>query len=298
MNLTMNEAKIRVTLDSLTNDTGAIDVPEEWVEAAGEEFKSALRKQLHRTPQAFRLRMSNIGKPLCQLQMEKLASEADSDISVPRRPYNHIMRMMIGDSVEVLTRLIMRVAGVNVTSHGDHVELEVAGEVIKGDSDIDTDGRVDDIKSCSPWAFRNKWQRGYPELAANDSFGYVGQLIGYSDGQGKELGGWWVVDKSSGEVLFLEAEPTEEELAAIRKQREETVIAIRDGKPFERCFEPVPETYYRKETGAKRVPEKCDFCDFKHTCWPTAQFLPQPGSKARNPARHWYVEHPDMETSA
>ena len=53
---------------------------------------------------------------------------------------------------------------------------------------------VDDIKSASDWSYKNKFD-SFESLAKGDSFGYVGQLVGYAKASGKNIGGWWVVNK-------------------------------------------------------------------------------------------------------
>jgi len=280
-------------LDAASNNE-PVEFDEQWIEDAGEQFKDALRKQFvpREDRGTFRVRMSNIGRPLCQLQQEKMAK--DAGIPETRMPYNHVMRMLIGDCTEVISRFVMKAAGVNVTSEGDKVTLDVAGEQIKGESDIDINDKVYDIKSTSPWGFTNKWLKGYRALADDDSFGYVGQLLGYSDAQRKEPGGWVVINKSTGEWEFVDFEGGEEEVQRIRSDRENAVVTLRDNLPFMRRFEAEEETYYRKPTGAVKLPKQCGFCDHKHRCWPEAKYLPQPGSKAKNVPHNWYVKHPDM----
>lgn len=288
MSLSLLEAQIQMVLDRASNNE-PVEIPDEWIDDAGEQFKTALRKQFTPREGGFRLRMSNIGRPLCQLQMDKAGTKQ------ARMPYNHVVRMLLGDSLEVIIRLILRACGANVTSDGDKVVLDVLGEQIKGESDIDLGGKVYDVKSTSPWAFTNKWQRGYRGLAEHDDFGYVAQLFGYADAQGKEAGGWIVGNKSTGELLVVEVDATEEEVAQIRKNREEVVAAIRDGRPFERCFEPEEETYYGKPTGAKKLPKSCTFCNFQGECWPDAKHLPPPKSKSKSPTYQWYTEYPEAE---
>jgi hypothetical protein len=282
------EAQIRSTLDAVSNG-GGVEVKEEWIEQAGEEFKEALRRQFKPDNRGFRLRMSNIGRPLCQLQMEKSGAKQS------RKPYNHVVRMLIGDAVESVIRLVLKAADMNVTSHGDHVSLSVAGAEVEGDSDLDIDERVFDIKSASPWAFKQKWRKGYSALKEDDPFGYIGQLYGYADAQGKAPGGWIVGDKSSGEILVVEVDGDESHAREVRRQREKTVSAIVNDDEFRRCFAPYEETYYGKPTGGKRLPMTCGFCSFLGACWPRAKLLPAPASKAKDPPVHWYVEHPEME---
>jgi hypothetical protein len=284
------EALLHSVLDRLSNGED-VKIEEEWIEEAGEQFKAALRKQVTPRDQTFRVRMSNIGRPLCQLQMGK------ADTPKSRMPYNHIVRMMIGDASEVIARLIMKAADVNVTSDGDRVTLDVDGHIIKGDSDIDIDGAVWDVKSASQWAFENKWLKGYSSLRESDGFGYIGQLFGYADAQDKPAGGWIVLDKSNGYVAVIPQEADVAEVAAIRNERGNVVRAINEDWPFERCFEAVVDTFRREPTGAKKLGVECGFCDFKETCWPTAKKMTSPATKAKNPTYHWYVEHPDMEVS-
>ena len=118
------EAKLRMVMDKLSNGE-SVEYEDAWVEAAGEMFKEGLRKQLNRENGPFRLRMSNIGRPVCQLQREKAGVEPI------RMPYNHIMRMMYGDAVECIVELLLRVAGVNITGGKSQAEYKIAGTVIE-----------------------------------------------------------------------------------------------------------------------------------------------------------------------
>lgn len=34
-----------------------------------------------------------------------------------------------------------------------------------------------------------------------------------------------------------------------------------------RCYEAVPETYFKKPSGNLVLNSKCHWCDFKHKCW-------------------------------
>jgi hypothetical protein len=216
-----------------------------------------------------------------------------SGVEPARRPANHIIRMMIGDAVEVYVTAILKLANANITGGKDIVSFDIAGTTIKGESDIDIDGAVYDIKSASSWAFKNKWQEGYEALKKSDDFGYIGQLYGYSEGQGKKMGGWIVADKSSGEVVFVEATPTEAEKKALQRKLEATVTRVQADAPFTRCFEAEDEYFYRKPTGNKRLPMSCSFCDYKAHCWPDAVYRPQTGSQAKSPRHYWYAEYSD-----
>ena len=87
----MLQQQLEMTLDKLSNDEfDGLTIDEAWIEAAGEEFKAALRKQLTPQEEGFRLRMSNVGKPLCQLQHGAMGSEKK------RKNYNFKIQMLIG----------------------------------------------------------------------------------------------------------------------------------------------------------------------------------------------------------
>jgi len=286
MSINMIEAEIRHTLDKLSNNE-AVEIDEQWIDDAAEQFKEAMKKQfLQQEDQGgFRLRMSNIGRPLCQLQMEK------SGAPKARRPYNHIIRMAIGDATECIMEIVLRAAGLNVTGGKSKVELPIGPAKIKGEDDIEIDHRVWDTKSASPWAFTNKWADGTEGLRKSDDFGYLAQLTGYSRGQGKDPGGWFVVNKSTGEVAAVQSDLTDEEMNKILSDVEQKVVALENDEPFQRCFEAEEETYYRKPTGSMRLPTPCTFCDFMKTCWPDAVHKPQTNSTAQKPKYYWYAEY-------
>jgi len=288
MSMSMLEAQIRRTLDLLSNNE-PVEYDDQWVEDAGEMFKDALRKQLSGRENDFRLRMSNIGRPSCQLQMEKAGAERT------RMPYNHIMRMMLGDAVECIMEVILRVSGANITGGKSQAEFNIADTTINGEDDIEIDDKVYDTKSASPWAYDNKWSEGWHGLAKDDAFGYTAQLLGYSQGLGKQPGGWIVVNKSTGEVRVVDACPSEDEVKKINEQVTQTIQKITSDAPFERCFAPVDEYFRSKPTGNKRLSNSCSFCSYVAECWPDAVYKPQAMSQAKNPKYYWYTEYKTTE---
>mgnify|MGYP003624472843 FL=1 len=278
------EAKIHQVMERLANnESDQLEIKREWIDEAVEMVREGLERQLFREQEPFRVRMSNISKPTCQLQMEKAGTPKT------RMPYNHIMRMMHGDMIEAIMQLVLRISGANITGGKNKVKLNVAGTEVRGEDDIEIDHKVFDTKSASPWAFKNKWSEGFAGLKKSDDFGYIGQLVGYSVAQKKEPGGWIVVDKSSGEVKVVEVDLTKKEVKGILGDMKSTVKAL-DGD-FKRCFEPEDETFRRKPTGSKRLSTTCGFCSFTSSCWPNAKLLPQTGSQAKSPRHYWYTEY-------
>jgi hypothetical protein len=270
--------------DLLSRREEVIDI----INDAGEMWKEAMVKQLLREPEtSFRFRGSNTGKPLCQLQMEKMGKPRS------RMPYNHIVRMMHGDAIECIIEVLLRVAGFNITGGKDKVTLKIKDTEIRGESDIDIDDTVWDTKSASPWAFNHKWSDGFEGLDKSDDFGYVNQLMVYSAAQKKKPGGWIVVDKSTGNVKFVECPDDPNRTKSVLKEIKQKIEDI-DGE-FKRCFEPEDEFFRKQPTGSKRLPETCSFCSYLGSCYPNAQNLPQTMSQAKNPRHYWYTQYEGKE---
>ena len=286
MSLNILETQIRMVLDKLSNGEH-VEYEEKWIDEAGEMFKDTLRKQLSPREKDFRIRMSNVGKPLCQLQKEK------SGAPKSKNPYNNIVRFMLGDATEVLVELYLKLAKVNITGGKDKVQMEVGNTTIRGENDVEIDNKVYDTKSSSPWAYDNKWSTGWEGVAKDDAFGYIPQLLGYSDASDKEPGGWIVVNKSTGELQVVDAEFSEVDKDTIRTKIRKNVDMIASDAPFERCFDPQDEYFRKVDTGNKRLRMNCTFCSFMNDCWPEAKYRPQTGSKAKNPRYYWYAEYAD-----
>jgi hypothetical protein len=261
---------------------GETTMTEEVADQVASDVKAALFKQFDSGPRdEFRLRMSNIGKPKCQLWFEK----NDPEDKVPFPPH-FLMNMLIGDIVEAVFKGLLRSAGVGFKDN-EKVQLTLSnGKTINGEYDMELDGRIDDVKSASPWSYNNKF-KDFQGVAGKDSFGYVAQLVGYAEAAQKEVGGWWVVNKGNGEFKYVDANEVDRE--AVLKEIEALVDYIDSDQPFERCFEPVPETFYKKPSGNLVLASECGFCAFKHKCWPNLETRPSLVSKAKEPPMVDYV---------
>lgn len=278
--------ELQMVGDKLSNDEfDGLPDPKKFVDEALEALREAWMRHLSPSQEkGFRLRMSNVGKPLCQLQM------AASGATPKRKPYNFKAQMMIGDAVEAIMNIYLGLASVNMTGCNDEVELEVDGTAIKGTYDVEIENKIYDVKSCSPWAFDNKWSYGYEGLRDSDDFGYIGQLTGYANAKGKDVGGWLVMNKSDGRMKVVEADITENEKKANLFGIQFNVTAVKDNHPFKRKFEPIVDTFRGKRTGLKRLCKTCEFCDYMSSCWPSAKYMAHPKSEAKKPPMHWFVE--------
>ena len=263
---------------------GKTTFSEETAKRIGEEVAEAVIRQFGsgKSRKEFRLRMSNIGRPTCQLWFEKNKPES----ALPK-PSTFVMNMMIGDIVEAIFKGLLKEAKVDFDDT-DQVTLDVGdsnGTRVSGSYDLIMGGAVDDIKSASDWSYRNKFE-SYASLKKSDPFGYVGQLAGYAKASDKRAGGWWVVNKANGDFKYVPAAiDMREELTKLK----ETVEKVNENK-FERCFEAVPETYRGKPSGNMVLNDNCRFCDYRFECWPNMQELPSKVSQARDPKIVAYVE--------
>jgi hypothetical protein len=261
---------------------GEANMTEAVTKQVAADVEAALNKQFNSGPRDdFRLRMSNIGKPKCQLWFEK----NDPEDKIPLPPH-FLMNMILGDIVEAVFKGLLRAAGAEFKDNAV-VTLKLAnGKEIKGEYDMEMDGKIDDVKSASPWSFTNKF-KDFESLSKGDSFGYVAQLVGYATAAGKDVGGWWVVNKGNGEFKYVDASEVDKD--TVLQDIQNLVDYIDNDEPFERCFEPVPETYYKKPSGNLVLPSACKFCSFKHKCHKTLQTLPSRVSKSANPPEVDYV---------
>jgi hypothetical protein len=252
---------------------GETTVDEAVIEQVGKDVADAVRKQFSSGPRdKFKLRMSNLGRPTCQLWFEK----NDPEDKTPLPPH-FLVNMMLGDIVEAMFKGLLRAADVEFTDNEKVVLTLSDGTEIQGEYDMVLDGKVDDVKSASPWSYKNKF-KDFETLAQGDSFGYVSQLVGYATAADKEVGGWWVVNKANGEFKYVDAGNVnvDEQLQKIEK----TVEYIQSDQPFERCFDAVPETYRKKASGNLVLNSACKFCSYKHKCWPDMKTEPSRVSQA------------------
>jgi hypothetical protein len=264
---------------------------EPLIKKFGQDCEDALRKQLSKRGD-FRIRMSGLGRPLCQQQLEQQGNKQDV-------AYNDVMRFLIGDLVEAVAVFALKGAGVRVVKEQEPCSLELAGQTINGTLDVvleDMDGeKVWDIKSASPWSYDNKFSKrgGYDVIKEDDAFGYIMQGYLYSESQGKPFGGWIAINKSTGEWDFVAApENQAEDRDEYLTEAKSRVKHLTENGKFKVPFTAEPERYTEKgvkiETGNKLLPKTCSFCSFKENCWKGATLHPKVTSRAKFKPSVWY----------
>ena len=260
---------------------GNTTMSDKTIKQVATDVASAMQRQFGGTKSRrdFRIRMSNVGRPSCQLWYEKNKPEK----ALPF-PSSFIMNMMLGDIVEAVFKGVMTEAGIQYED-AKEVSLDVGESTVSGTYDIVVDGAVDDIKSASDWSYRNKFE-SYDTLAESDGFGYVGQLAGYAKASGKKVGGWWVVNKANGHFKYVPARGLELDKEVSKIERNVNTV---NANVFKRCFDAEEETFRGKPTGNKVLNQNSKFCSYRFDCWSGLIEKPAVKSQAKQPRMVAYV---------
>lgn len=277
------ELAIHSFLQKVTEGKSSVDG--DILDMVAQDVRDSLARQFSGEKRSFRLRMSNIGRKKCQLWFEK----NQPDEKIPNSPY-FLINMILGDIVEAVFKGLLRAAKVEF-GDSEQVTLKLNDMSVDGTYDLVLNGRVDDVKSSSPWAYENKFI-DLATLQGKDSFGYVSQLVGYAKAKGIPVGGWWVVNKANGNFKYVSA--SEVDVDKEMEHIQNTVDYINNDEPFERCYEPVEETYYGKPSGNLKLGVECSLCSYREKCW-DLKVLPSKVSKSANPPLINYIKLADAQ---
>jgi hypothetical protein len=256
-------AKKKKTLDTLVSDIykkigvlskgKQIKITNKQLDEFGDDMKDAL-KHWASPPKRDNsltkgLRMSNIGKPDRQLWY---------DLNSPKRKETELepsvyIKFLYGHLLEVLMLFFVRLSGHTVTS--EQKEVKVSG--ISGHMDCVIDGEVVDVKTASGYSFK-KFKDG--SLAEDDSFGYLAQLAGYEEAEQTSNGGFLVLNKETGQITLFR--PEELDKPNIKERIKTIKKVVKNKKPPEFCFDPVPEG----KAGNLKLARKCFYCPHKFEC--------------------------------
>ncbi len=224
----------------------------------GDVCADILRDQLINQDRVGRLRLSAIGKPDRQLYNSYHGVKGE-----PLRGPTYI-KFIYGHIVEAVVLSLAELAGHTVTDNQKEVEVEG----VKGHIDGYIDGVLMDVKSCSSFGFR-KFKRN--ELHKDDPFGYIAQLRSYAHAEGQDTYGWLAMDKTTGELAWLqyhepapEGAPYKDALDWDVVERVQRVKKMVAGPLPAVCYEEIPDG----KSGNMQLASGCRFCDFKRECWP------------------------------
>lgn len=198
-----------------------------------------------------RLRMSSIGKRTRKLWYEfrdKQPSKLDGQTR---------LKFFFGNLVESFLLFLVQEAGHKVTDR----QKEVVIEGIKGHIDGKIDGIVVDVKSASDFGFK-KFK--YNNLHTDDPFGYIGQLSGYVQAEGDDVGYFLAYNKNNAEMALVEIDELTM-LDAGQRIKELKKVMKQEEVP-EKCYPDVEEG----KQGNRVLDRNCNFCDYKYECWQDA----------------------------
>jgi len=250
-------------IDTLVEDIYAFlvddnaQVEEDKVEEFTKSMVRIMTDRLSRGKQAFRLRMSNFGKPCPRaLWYEKHMPEKLE----PLAPYT-IMKFMYGAVLEELLLFLASCAGHKVEGMQD--QLNVHG--VTGSRDAVIDGVLVDVKSANARSYK---KFAFHEVPKEDSFGYMDQLHLYLSGSkddplvtNKKEAAFFAVDKELGHICIdtyeFPVKDWEREVARKKALLDQPV-------PPDRAFHPEPDG----KSGNMQLSLACRYCPAKKECWP------------------------------
>jgi|TARA_Y100000310_G_scaffold38005_1_gene35627 hypothetical protein len=292
----MNEILFKINMYLEAANRGEATMPPGLVEDFKEACGRALERQFNERSNEYSIRMSGIGRPICQQKLEQQGIKGSVDNSL-------IMRFLLGDLIEAASIAVMKAAGIEIQAEQEQCELQIGGINMKGTLDVEIDDKVWDIKSSSGFAFNTKFSGafgGFNKIEDDDVFGYIPQGYLYAESRNKPFGGWIVVDKASGEFSVTETPILD---GAIRKKALKVVADnIKDLRKNPDDYVRLPDEpeFYKTgrkpnviktQTGNRLLPNPCSFCKFISHCWPEAVFKPSAITKSNNPRSVWYSVH-------
>lgn len=280
--------KIEQAIQVFLENIESANVPEELIEEFGERCKDALRQCLlaKRSEEPFRIRMSNIGKPLRQLMLEKLYGRPPIDEQAR-------LKLTYGHIYEAMLLFLLKATGLQVET-GKQVELDIDGNKIQGTLDLKIDGVIYDVKSASSWSYDNKFT-SFDHLRADDPFGYCGQGFGYALADKSHFGGWIVIDKSDGRIKLVNGPDSsykQVENEYLEDFRQKVKILNTDFKDADMpaCTGVLEETFNRKKTGNFYLSKPCEFCPHRYKCHPELTRSEDVNSQAKRKTWKYYTK--------
>jgi len=224
--------------------------------------KAVVRSLKRTQSSSSRLRFSNLGRPDRRLYYE-LNQKRLGLTPEPLRSDTKIM-FLYGDILEELLIFLVKEAGYKVADRQKRSSLFG----VRGSQDCTINNTIVDIKSASPFSFA-KFNNG--TLADNDAFGYIGQISAYVQASEEETpfeeletpGGFFVINKSDGQLCYLEIDPLEQ--IDVRARIKEVQKFVKKDVPPARCYD-----VSQMRNGNEKLKSGCSYCDFRFHCYSDA----------------------------
>lgn len=251
------------TIDTLLDDVDDLfrkphTCDDERVNELGRAIAEMVKRRLaeDRSTGGGTLRMSNVGRPARQLYYEINRPDAVGKEDIPPAAKR---KFLTGDIWELILLFLAEEAGHTVENKQGKVKVNG----VSGSLDAVIDGVVVDVKSASTQAIK-KFQTG--GIEDNDSFGYMEQLAGYSEGMENRDGAFWAIDKTLGNMVLYRVPGEKLRRLDVPARIDYLREKLASPELPERCYEPVDDG----KSGNLALSVGCSYCPFKFDCWSDA----------------------------
>ena len=259
----MNSKNINTLVEDIyslfTDKEKVVDITDSALKELAEDVVHSVVKSINevrvKSDKKENLRLSMIGHPLRKIWYANQQSDSKEE-EEELKGSDHI-KFLYGNILEALLIFLTKVAKHDITD----MQKEVKVNGVTGHQDAKIDGNIVDFKSASPFSFK-KFKEG--SIFTDDPFGYIYQISSYCEANDIYKGGFLVIDKVSGELLYcpvpdMEFKNASERISTIRN-------TLKDGSPPDRCYDPVPDG----KSGNMRLDTGCIYCPYKKQCWSDA----------------------------
>jgi hypothetical protein len=170
-----------------------------------------------------------------------------------------VFKFLYGDIVEESVLTLAKAAGHNVEKEQHEVDIKLPnGWRIVGHLDAVIDGVLVDVKSTTTYGMRD-----FVAGRGGDKFGYRAQLNVYSSALGVKRKGWVVVDKTIGNMKWIEEDKPYDTYQLL----EDSVATLElPTVPKNRLAGTV------EPNGNVALARECSYCPYKKECWADANF--------------------------
>jgi len=256
----------KATTDTLVEDIYSIldngmDITDEQANEFGKEVAELIKSRLSEIKrrkaegtQPEKLRLSGIGKPDYQLWLASRGTEKEGF-----EPFV-MNKFIFGDLTEAYLLFLTKLAGHTVEDE----QKEVRVEGIKGHIDCTIDGKVIDVKSASPYAFK-KFQDGTYLDSGGFGSSYKYQIASYHQAAGKEgedEAGFLAMNKVNGQIHLMMVDDMH--LPNPSHRIEHLKKMLDEEECPESPYKPVPDGL----SGNMKLSTEASYCPYKWHMYP------------------------------
>lgn len=165
-----------------------------------------------------------------------------------------VFKFYYGDVIEDSVLALAKAAGHKVECEQAEVVLMESGLTIIGKCDAVIDGVLVDVKSTTPYGFKD-----FVAGKGGDKFGYRAQLNVYAKGLGIKRKGFVVVDKQLGKMAYC----PEDKPYDVSRTTTNAFLLANTAIPYPKWRLPL----VRETNGNHSLGLECSYCEYKKECW-------------------------------